>query len=350
MDSIKKTYLYIITILIIIITGLHYFTSFQELRLHELYRRLYYIPIILAAFNFRIKGGILLPIIVSILYLPYILFFSGHSNMELVTNFFEIIMFYTVGSITGILAEKLYLNMEKISRLQEHIRRADKLSAVGQLASGVAHEIRNPLAIIKTVSQTLLQDDDGIKDEENRQALEIIQEEVNRANKVIKELLDFAKFKNIDKSKIDINEVIRNMVLITNKYAEKKGISISVQAEEQHLYIYGDSEKLKQAFINIIFNAVDAVEEAGNIDIQVVRKKRSINIIFKDNGVGISPEQREKIFNPFYTTKDNGVGLGLAITYRIIDEHEGHIDIQSILGKGTKVMVSLPVVEMEDGK
>lgn len=350
MDTNKKTYLYIITILIILVTGLHYFTSFQEIRLHELYRRLYYIPIILAAFNFRIKGGIILPIVVSILYLPYILFYSDHSNVELVINFFEIIMFYTVGSITGILAEKSYLNMEKISRLQEHIRRADKLSAVGQLASGVAHEIRNPLAIIKTVSQTLLQDDDGIKDEENRQALEIIQEEVNRANKVIKELLDFAKFKNIERTKIDINEVIRNVVLLTNKYAQKKGTSISIQIAEQNLYIYGDSEKLKQAFVNIIFNAVDAVEEAGNIYIQVLRKKSIINISFEDNGVGISTEQKEKIFNPFYTTKDNGVGLGLAITYRIIDEHEGNIDIQSILEKGTKVIVSLPLVEMEDGK
>lgn len=267
--------------------------------------------------------------------------------MELVSNFFEVIMFYTVGSITGILTEKLYLNMEKIGRLREHIRRADKLSAVGQLASGVAHEIRNPLAIIKTISQTLLQEDDGIRDEEHRQGLEIIQEEVMRANKVIKELLDFAKIRTIEKSKININDVIRNVVLLTSKYAEKKGIFIHIQSTENDPYIYGDSEKLKQAFVNIIFNAVDAVEE-GNIDIQVIRKKSTINIIFEDYGVGISPEQREKIFNPFYTTKDNGVGLGLAITYRIIDEHNGHIDIESILGNGTKVIVALPVAEMED--
>lgn len=342
-SSNKKIYVYSIIIFIVIITCLHYLTSIQEIKLHELYKRLYYIPIIIAAFNFRTKGGVILPTIITIFYLPYIII-ADHSDNFLVTNLFEISMFFVVGITTGILADMLFEHIEEINELQEQVRRSDKLSAIGQLAAGIAHEIRNPLAIINTISQTLLEED---LDSDTKESLEIIQEEVNRANKVITELLNFAKADKYNLTPIDINSVLQDVVLLTDKYAKNNGVEIVLKDTNKNNYIYADVEKIKQAFINVIFNAIDSIEEDGYVFIETKYDQEKVFISFADTGIGIDEKDKNKIFEPFYTTKDKGVGLGLAITFRIIEEHKGIFLIDSLKGKGTKVIISLPILESE---
>lgn len=340
----KRIYLTFIIVLIVSITLLHYATSLTELELHELYRRLYYIPIIIAAFVYGIRGGVITPAIVALLYLPYIIYFI--SDKDIITNLFEVIMFFTVGSITGILAEKLNENIIEKNKLQQELLIADKMSAIGQLASGIAHEIRNPLAIIKTILQTQKMDLEVVSNEDNKEAIEIMIHEINRADNVVKELLDFSKNNNYEKSKILLNELLDNIITLTKKYAQKKNVTINKDDDGiEDIMIYGDDKKLKQAFINIIFNAVDAIDHEGEISISLKKVGQTAVIRFRDTGKGIPQIQLNEIFNPFFTTKDTGTGLGLSITYRIINEHKGNIVVDSKVGQGTMVKIIIPTLE-----
>ncbi|WP_432402465.1 ATP-binding protein [Wukongibacter sp. M2B1] len=453
----------------LIITIFHYFTTANRWDIHEFLRRLYYIPIIVSAFRFRLKGGLLSSIVISLLYaphllLPYVVSF-GHGDITILNQFLEIIMFITIGTTTGFLVESDYkkkkmlelqikrltdlenytqnildsmtnvliavnrhfklqsinkegrrlfqlkdsfigtgldnilieyerleeilsdvllknkkiLNRElrftlksgqeiyvkliayplynildevegvvvvledisKIRKLEKQIRRAEKLSAVGELASGIAHEIRNPLGIIKTISQTI---NSEIRDEEIKEGLEIIIHEVNRANTVIKGLLDFAKPYVHQKKYHSLDKLISEVLLITDKYIQQHHVEVNYASKEDRIILL-DVDKLKQAFINIIFNAVQAMPEGGSLDINLSIHNDITKISFKDTGKGISKDVIEKIFEPFYTTKDTGTGLGLAITHRIIEEHNGCIEVDSKLGEGTRINIYLPIEE-----
>lgn len=234
-------------------------------------------------------------------------------------------------------------DISEIKKLENQVRRADKLSAVGELASGVAHEIRNPLGIIKTISQTINEDikDDNIEEEEIKEGIGIIIHEIDRANSVIKGLLDFAKPSVCQIKVQSIDKLLKDIVLITNKYAKQQNVKINyICKEDKNILI--DGEKLKQAFVNIIFNSVHAMQSGGNLNISLCIQKDWVNISFEDEGTGIPKDKLEKIFEPFYTTKDIGTGLGLSITHRIIEEHKGYINIESEIGKGTKLDIYIP--------
>lgn len=449
---------------IIIITFLHYSTVNSKWGIHDFYRRLYYIPIIIAAFKFKIKGGTISAIAIAIFYAPHLILYFGKINMEVLNQFFEIIMFIVIGIITGFLVEadyrkKEYLriqiekltnlenemqnildsitnvfisvdnklnvrlvngeyinlfrfenseekykleeifveydavktqliriiegNISKVSmetecvtknneiihakliaypiidslgrgngavivledlseirKLESHIRRSEKLSAIGELASGIAHEIRNPLGIIKTIAQTMKQE---ANDNDMNEGLEIIVDEIDRANKVIEGLLNFAK-PNLNKRKIYmINYLLDEIILITKKYAQKYNVEINYRSQSEEK-LYGDKESIKQAFVNIVLNAIQAMPNGGNLNVFEYVKDGFCVVSFEDSGVGIKANI-EKIFEPFYTTKNDGTGLGLAITHRIIEEHSGYICVSSEIDKGTKVDVYMPLLK-----
>jgi len=227
-----------------------------------------------------------------------------------------------------------------IKKLQQQMQRNDKLAALGELSTGVAHEIRNPLAIIKMIGQTMqseLKDNDSALKE-----LEIIDDEVERANKVIKSLMEFGKPSKNEKTYCSLNSVIEEVLIIANKYNINHGVNVEFKALEVP-YIYADKEQLKQAFINIIFNAVDAMPNGGDLSISTEEQGDWVKAIFKDNGEGVKEEDLQKIFNPFFTTKDQGTGLGLPIVHRIIEEHRGIINVYSKVGEGTRFEIFFPV-------
>lgn len=234
-------------------------------------------------------------------------------------------------------------DVSQVRKLEEHIRRTEKLSAIGELASGIAHEIRNPLGIIKTIAQTINKD---VEDEETKEGLEIIEHEIDRANKVIRGLLDFARpsiFKNTVRY---LNETIDTVIMIVNKYAQQHKVNISFNYEN-NVTSSIDEDKLKQAFINVIFNSVQAMPRGGNIYINLYNKEQWNIISLKDEGVGINKSKLEKVFEPFYSTKEKGTGLGLSITHSIIEEHKGYMQIESKEGKGTRVDIYLPFIKLE---
>lgn len=453
----------LILLLIIVISLLHYFGGGKDLPLHGFYRLLYYIPIILAAFNFGFKGGVFASLAVSLIYSPFILLTLKTFNSQTINEFLDIVLFFAVGIITGTLVEKKNISLKKldeelnryiilenytnsiiesiksgviavnsdmlitmanqgskmmlgvdgecigqnfieaftccesiankiknsfqndkpsdsveltvnikgyekdirintyplnfgsikkglviiidditeVKKLQRELMRSEKLAALGELSTGVAHEIRNPLGIIKAIEQTMKKELEG--NEEAIKELEIIDEEVERANKVVKSLMEFGRPAKGEKILCSLESIIEDVLMVANKYIMQHKVNVIFnKSDDTSSFI--DKELIKQAFINIIFNAVQAMPDGGKLTISTSNVHGLfIKITFEDTGTGIKPENLEKIFNPFYTTKEEGTGLGLSIVHNIIEENNGTIGVSSKEGVGTKFEIMLPI-------
>jgi two-component system, sporulation sensor kinase E len=452
----------LIVLLVLIITGLHNYSGPSNSTLHQFFKLLYFIPVIAASFKFGFRGGTITALLISIIYSPQKLL-SFSFNGDAINELFDILLFFAIGIITGILVEKKNLailtidnqlkkyvilenytnsifesirngivsvnkdffitsmnsgakkilgvtndciganfleifpsgkddiekiisavmatgeprkNVEKnlsingeevtiemgiyplsldnknkglviimediteMKKIKDQMQRNDKLAAVGELATGIAHEIRNPLAIIKMIEQTM-----QTELKENKDAmfeLKIIDEEVERANKVIKSLMEFGKPSKNEKNSYCLNEIIEDVFIIVNNYTSKHHVNVCFEKGEIP-YAEVDKEQLKQAFVNLIFNAVDAMPNGGDLVISTeYLPDKWIKVIFQDSGEGIAEEHIDKIYSPFFTTKDEGTGLGLSIVHRIIEDHGGIIKVTSKLGKGTRFELFFP--------
>lgn len=231
-------------------------------------------------------------------------------------------------------------DVTQIEALEEQLMRADKLSALGVLAAGIAHEIRNPLTGMKMIVQLL--ESEFSEDDGRKEPLNIIQREIDRLESIIGNLLDFArpsKTKSVDVSPV---AVLEDCYQLIKTQLNKQNISFELIKSEDSLLTVADPDQLKQVFINIMTNAIQAIGKNGKLSISVKASGDKVNISFEDTGCGISLERLRDIFNPFMTTKEDGTGLGLSMAQRIIEEHGGSIEVQSMPGKGSIFTVSLP--------
>lgn len=225
-------------------------------------------------------------------------------------------------------------DVTEMNKMKFQMQRNERLASVGHLATGIAHEIRNPLAIIKMIEQSM-RNELTTDQVDLQQELMIIDEEVERANKVIKSLMEFSKPSVNEKSKYSINSIIDDVLMITNKYMSQHRINVTFTRGD-FLEGYYDKEQMIQVFVNLVFNAADAMPDGGSIFITTQAESNGkVGIVFEDTGQGIEEVNLEKIFDPFFTTKVEGTGLGLPIIYKIIEEHEGTIHVKSTEGKGT---------------
>jgi two-component system NtrC family sensor kinase len=239
---------------------------------------------------------------------------------------------------------ELYRNLrEKMVELretQEQLVQSAKLAAIGELASNVAHEINNPLTSIIGFTELAREDDDR---EMIRNSLDIVEKEALRAREIVKQLLGFARKKPLQLTEVMINDVLRDVVVLSSSQARMSKVKISEEYENVPITI-GDIDQLKQVFLNIITNAVHAMPHGGTLTIKTSMVGEYIFVTIADTGQGIPQEVRHRIFEPFFSTKkDSGTGLGLSISYRIIQDHGGRIDVESEEGKGTTFIVRLPI-------
>jgi two-component system, NtrC family, sensor histidine kinase HydH len=246
------------------------------------------------------------------------------------------------------IAERLATTVEN-SKLYEGMRERDRLAALGEMAAGLAHEIRNPLGAIKGAAQCL---DPRERVGEDGEFLEVIVEEVNRLNGVVTEFLDYARPLKQSFGKVDIHEVVtRTIRLIQNEIPPR--LELSVELGEAVPAVEGDPEQLKQVLINLVQNAIQAMgTRSGHIRVKARGPERFpdlrggaefVEIEVADDGPGIPAEQQPHIFVPFYTTKQKGTGLGLAICQRIVKNHGGSVSVQSRVGEGSNFVIRLPV-------
>lgn len=224
-------------------------------------------------------------------------------------------------------------------QLEKKLLQSERLAAVGQTVAHVAHELKNPLMIIGGFSNQIR---GSIADEKIAQKLDMILDEVNRLEKLVADLGDFTKVYNLVKRPTDINSVIQDVLKIVKGFYSTDKYTFMVDLTPQLDEINCDPDKLKQVFINILVNGIEAMDDGGTIRIVTERWANSVGIRVTDEGSGIGEEDLLRIFEPFYTTRDRGSGLGLAISYRVVQAHDGEIWADSVPGKGTTFVVKLP--------
>ncbi|PWW25782.1 signal transduction histidine kinase [Cytobacillus oceanisediminis] len=221
---------------------------------------------------------------------------------------------------------------------------SDYMANVGQLAAGIAHEIRNPLTTVKGFIQLLKP---YLKEIGKEQYAEIALEEINRANDIIYEFLNAAKPPEKKRTEISLNKLIKEMTILFESEAHLHNIDLSIQPSDFNPSVFGDNKQIKQVLVNILKNALEALQNVNRSDARIrlsaETKKAKAYIIVEDNGSGMSQETIDQLFVPFYTTKENGTGIGLSICKKIIEEHGGNIILYSQPGDGTVFKIELPL-------
>lgn len=232
----------------------------------------------------------------------------------------------------------VFEDVEQLKKLEDRVHQSEKLAAIGQLAAGIAHEIRNPLASISGSIQ-MLEKDRSSPDEQK--LMNIVLREIDRLNKLISEFLDYARPQAALAEMVSLSDMLHELTDTVKLDQWAKDVKFDVSIDE-NVSIPGDADKLKQAFWNIIINGLQAMESSSNKKLTVVLRRKSggAEVMFKDQGCGISPEQLHHVFEPFHTTKPKGTGLGLAIVHSILQNHTADIDVKSEIGKGSEFLIT----------
>lgn len=238
-------------------------------------------------------------------------------------------------------------DMTETRVLQERIMRSERLAALGQLVAEITHEIRNPLMMIGGFARQLIR---AIDDTQHVKKLSIITEEVKRLENLLTDLRELYLTNTPTSQAVDIKELLQGICSLVKDECERKKIQTELEIDERALLVAGDRGRLEQVFLNLVKNAIEAMGNGGTISIMTRPTGDQVEITVADEGCGIQEKDREKIFSPFFTTKNHGTGLGLCITKRIIDEHAGSsLSVESEEGKGTTFTVRLPAYRQDQG-
>ncbi len=236
-------------------------------------------------------------------------------------------------------------DMEKLSRLGSHLSYSQKLAALGRLTSGVAHEIKNPLNAM-VIHVALLRQKLGDAGPEARGYLDVLDEEIRRLDRVVQGFLTFTRPEELQLDYVRLDEVIKEVLRLVSGEAGKKGIEIETDIPDDLPPVYGDRELLQQAFLNLMLNACEAMPEGGRLGVMTRRgDERQVEVDIQDSGLGIVAEEIPKIFDLYYTTKDGGSGIGLSLVYRIVQLHDGNVEVNSTQGGGSRFTIKLPEVQ-----
>ncbi len=378
-----------ILLLIALISFLHYSTPTNKWQFHIIYMQSYFIPILIGALQFGVKGGLGSAIVISLIYFPHIMLQWGGINENNLLRFIQIVLFNVIGYFTGLKAEreaeekrrfqevalqlqqsfrKIQEQATKLAELEEQLRITDRLAIVGELSASLAHEVRNPLGAIQGAVEILR--DEVPKDPNTEKFFDILLQETRRLSDVVENYLGLARKDKHVLSKFDVREVLQTSMVLFQKTAQKAGIDMEMDLPDFPIILYGDAIQLQQIMLNLLLNAREAMPHGGKIDMRCqlvsgvpiksktaqqaeaeVSKSHSstpensrewVCIRVRDSGVGIPPENLNRIFDPFFTTKARGTGLGLAIVKRIVEKNGWHIAVDSQPGEGTRFDLYIP--------
>ncbi len=335
-----------IGLVIILITVLHFLTPLDQVVWHEIYQRLYYIPIIAAALLFGLRGGLAASIFTTIIYSPHIFLHWQHGHFDYSINqYAEIVIFNLVGSVMGALGDRLKQAREKAERnaeerqkaydeLQktfEQLLQAEKLSSLGELSAGIVHEVRNPLAAIKGAVEIL--EDELAENSPRREFADLAKKEVERLDKLVGEFLRFARPATLSVGENDLNKIVESVVSLVENQAATQSVSIKRNLQQNLPKVSVDGEQIKQVLLNLAINSLQAMPNGGNLFLRSFENDKHCVLEVEDTGNGIEEKIISKIFDPFFTTKEKGVGLGLSIAHKIADQHKGKLTATNQKGK-----------------
>lgn len=360
--------LLIISGLISVLTGIHYTSYHYSVDYHLLLQFGYYIPVIYAAIRFGPFGGIGSGIIITVLFFPFMEDYQMSMSTEAkYTQWVEILLINGFGWFTGFLVDqerkatqnlkkaldvkedlvrKLEVEAQERQRLEAEIRRGERLTALGQLSAGLAHEIRNPLGIIRVTTQLLAREKSG--DQAVSEYCRVLQEETNRLNRLLTEFLSFARPKEPDWQIVRLSELLQEGSDTVKPLIEEAGLVLELRITDVvGITVEVDRDQMKQVILNLLINALEAQKESenprGRIIIEGIRNEEGVGFAITDQGPGISAEVIANMFNPFYTTKEKGTGLGLSIVHRILQQHRGRVTLSNVSTGGVRAEVLLPI-------
>jgi signal transduction histidine kinase len=249
-----------------------------------------------------------------------------------------IVIIIILGGVSYLFLSRFHSYLNTLEKINEEIRHKDKLVVVGQLATSIGHEIRNPLAALKGLTQLQIE-----KYPNENEYYQIMQDEIERVNLIVNDLMYIGKPNSLNIEKHDLKKVIEYVVKMQRHIAKDNQITVEVNIKDT-IDIYCDVNRIKQVFINLVKNAIEAMPFGGTIKISsdVISEKKQVVIFIEDEGQGIEEDKIKMLGSPFFTTKYDGNGLGLMVTFNIIEQHNGQIFFNSTFGKGTTVEVHLP--------
>jgi signal transduction histidine kinase len=337
----------------------HYLTPPTHPLLHNIFQRLYYLPLLLACASFGVRGGIVTAGVIAVLYVPHILLHWGHEPVYQANQLLELALLALVGLVGGILsdrerslrreaeevAEERDRALEDLRETVETLRKADRLSTLGTLAAGMAHEIRNPLGAMGGALEIL--ESDYARDHPHREFVEILRKEIDRLGRVAGKYLDFARPQAPDSRPVDVNAVVRSAAELLERSAARAGVRISARLEEGVRPALADPVQLRQALVNLLLNGIQSMTAGGALEVTTRAGGREIVIEVRDHGEGLPEGPLDRLFEPFYSTRAGGTGLGLAVTRQIAVSHGGRLTAEPAEGGGSRFRLVLPVVPAE---
>lgn len=320
---------------IIIISALHFLTPIHSATLHQIYQRLYYLPIVAAALLFGWRGGMLSAMFASIAYIPHIAFQWHHQPEYALNQYAEIVLFFFFAVVTGALSdrnrrqharsEKITAELERsyaeLRQTFEQLLQAERLSALGEISAGIVHEIRNPLAAIKGAVEIV--EDELAKESPRREFTALARREIERIEKLVREFVRFARPPKLVRSMTNINELIESVIKLLEQQATSQKVTVNKNLTKNLPPIALDGEQIEQVLLNLTLNSLQAMPHGGTVIFRTSQTKDAIIIEVEDTGGGIPANIIGRIFDPFFTTKDNGSGLGLSVAHKIITHHNG---------------------------
>ena len=325
---------------------------------HGIYRRLYYFPIILAAFRGGIRGGLGAALLVVIIYLPHA--FAVEWGIEntvmadpgmLAEKILEIMLYLAMGLVAGLLSERLNLTSRNLQQtleekiaVEDELVRTARLAAVGRLSAGLAHEIRNPLASIQGAAEVLA--DDFPENNPKGKLLDILLQETGRLNQVLSRFLDFARAKPGQQETVDLVTEVNTVVELM---ANQKDIPRLITNLPEECLVLGNAEQVRQILVNLILNAASMNTTDSSVTLTVESDGTNGHLMVIDKGPGFTPEAIENFGTPFFSTRQGGTGLGLATSLRTAENMKGSLRVTDGLNIGACVVLSLGL-SVEDGK
>lgn len=324
--------LLLISALIAVITYFYYTTVPQYPYYHTLFRDLYFLPLILAAVWFGLKGALGFSLGATLLYIPFIIQNWQRLSPEDFNRLLEIFLFNGVTAVLGAISDR-----EKAR--ERALRESENLVSMGRTLAGVAHDMKNPLTAIGGFTRLLrskLQLDD-----DSRHKMDLIIGETDRLGAMVKDMLDFSRPLELSLDVSDINEVVARSLFLMKDLAEKQKVKFEVELQQDIPPLKFDPIRMEQVFLNLLSNAIEASPEGETVSVRTHYGDQHVYIDVVDHGPGIPASQREKIFKPFFTTKRHGTGLGLAIVIKILQVHQGKIEVTEAARGGAAFKVSL---------
>lgn len=321
------------------------------------YYLIFLLPIVSGASLFGLAGSLVTATVSSGLYLSFVLFVlesyyvppEGQRELTVRVLFFFLsaILVNRLATENRLKTRRLSQAYEELSQAQAEVRRAERLAALGQLSAGLAHEIRNPLGVI-SASAELLSKKVSEADAVSREMADYIRSEVGRANALVTRFLDFARPSTPHRAVGQVNDVVRRAVGALEESHRPDSPAIQVETSLAELPRFSfDATLIESAVFNLLLNAAEAMDGGGVIQVQTAIEGESAAITVSDEGPGVPPDKLEDVFNPFFTTKPTGVGLGLAMVSKFVDSHGGSITVENKSGSGATFRVLLPIQQDE---